>query len=173
MNEANRELCAAIQDTFRTVSRVLLSVWVLMLFFILLSGSGNLLELGEAILVVPLSMIGWLFFGKLTRDLFYGRRLLRAMAANKHVQSRMLADFGLSVSAAAALLPGRLRTKALLSIMSAVVALAPLLWSPPVRFYVVEDFQKLQKGLPGIASNTAQYHLKEINELLLDPNYAD
>lgn len=173
MNEANPELCAAIQGTSRTLSRVVLSIWVLMLFFILLSGSGNLIEFAESVLVVPLSMIGWLIFGKLTRDLFYGRQLLRGMATNKQVQSRMLADFGLSVSAAAALLPGRLRTKALLSIISAVVALTPLLWTPPVRFYIVEDFQKLQHELSVIISNSSQYHLSEIAEVLLGPNYAD
>jgi hypothetical protein len=173
MNEANRELCAATQDAFRRLSKVVLGVWGLMLLFILLSGSRNLIDVGEAILVASLSITGWLIFAKLTQDLFYGRQLLRTMTRNRYVQSRMLSDFGLSVSAAGALLPDRLRAKALLSLISAVVALTPILWSPPIRFYIIEDFRKLQHELSVIDSNATHYHLSEVTELLLGPNYMD
>jgi hypothetical protein len=149
------------------------SLWGLILFFIFLSASNSAIEVLGAILIVLLSMAGWLIFARLIRDLFYGRQLLRAMSRDRYAQSRMLSDFGLSISAAASLLPGRLRTKALLSIMSAAVAFTPLLWSPPVRFYAREDFQKLGAGLSMIASNAEQYHLNEVSGLLLGPNYVD
>jgi hypothetical protein len=173
MNEANRELCAATQRTFGTLSRAVVSVWGSILLFIFLSTSHGLIEVGEAILTVLLSIVGWLIFTRLVQDLFYGRQLLRAMARDRYAQSRLLSDFGLSVSAAATLLPGRLRTKALLSIMSAAVAFTPILWSPPVRFYAIEDFQKLQDGLSVIASNAAEYHLSEVSKLLFGPDYVD
>ena len=91
-----------------------------------------------------LPTIGWLIFARLIRDLFYARQLLCAMARDRYALRRLLLDFGLSVSAAAALLPGRLRMKALLSIVCVVLAFTALLWSPPVRLYAMEDFQKLR-----------------------------
>ena len=173
MNETNRDLCAATQQTFRALSRAVVSVWGLILLFIFLSTSHGLIEVGGAIFAVLLSIVGWLVFARLVRDLFYGRQLLRAMARDRYALSRLLSDFGLSASAAATLLPGRLRTKALLSIMSAAVAFTPVLWSPPVRFYATEDFQKLRDGSSVIASNAAQYHLSEVSQLLLGPDYVD
>ena len=170
---ANRELCAATQRTFDTLSRAVVSAWGLILFFIFVSTSHDLIEVGDAVLIVLVSITGWLIFARLIRDLLYGRQLLRAMARDRYAQSRMLSDFGLSVSAAATLLPGRLRTKALLSIMSAAVALGPLLLSPPVRFYATEDFQKLRAGLSTMASKEVQCRLSEVSKLLHGPYYVD
>ena len=80
-------------------------VWGLILLFIFLSTSHSLIEVGEASLVVLLPTIGWLIFARLIRDLFYARQLLCAMARDRYALRRLLLDFGLSVSAAAALLP--------------------------------------------------------------------